>query len=32
MLGHILGVLTAIGLIALILDIAFPGLLRNKKK
>ena len=32
MLGHILGVLTAIGLIAIIIDIAFPGWLRKKKK
>ena len=32
MLGHILGALTAIGLIALILDIALPEWLRNKKK
>lgn len=34
MLGHILGVLTLIGLVAIILDIAFPGRLRkqNKKK
>lgn len=31
MLGHILGVLTAIGLISLILDIAFPGCLRKRK-